>query len=84
VGVAGDANLKYLFRAGKELRPYLQGGLGIESLTSVGNNTGIGLGTGAGFGGGGLFLQGREVYGYGSYNVTSSGTFWQGGLGFMF
>jgi hypothetical protein len=83
-GVSGDGNLKYLFRAGKELRPYFQGGFGLESVTSVGNNTGVGLGTGGGFGGGGLFLQGHEVYAYGSYNISSSGPFWQGGLGFMF
>jgi hypothetical protein len=84
LAVAGDVNLKYLFLSSALIRPYLQGGFGLASSTTVGNNGGVALGTGGGFGGGGLFIKGRSVYAYGSYNISSSSPFWQAGLGFMF
>ena len=83
-GIAGDANLKYLFGSGG-LRPYIQGGLSVGSVTSVGDNTGVAAGTGGGFFGGGLFLIGQKIYGYGSINSAGGlNTFVQGGLGFYF
>jgi hypothetical protein len=84
LAIAGDANLKYLFMNG-DLRPYIQGGFSVASVTSVGDNTGIAAGVGGGFFGGGLFLTGQSVYAYGSINSAGGlNTFFQAGLGFYF
>jgi len=84
VAVAGDANLKYLFLNG-DLRPYIQGGFSVASVTSVGDNTGVAAGVGGGFFGGGLFLSGQKVFAYGSINSAGGlNTFFQAGLGFYF
>lgn len=84
LGVAGDANLKYLF-LDRAFRPYIQGGFSIGSVTSAGDNTGVAAGVGGGFFGGGLFITGQKIYAYGS--IDSAGglnTFYQAGLGFYF
>jgi hypothetical protein len=84
LAVAGDANLKYLFLDG-EIRPYIQGGFSVASVTSVGDSTGVAAGVGGGFFGGGLFLTGQKVFAYGSINSAGGlNTFFQGGLGFYF
>jgi hypothetical protein len=84
LAVAGDINLKYLF-LDRVFRPYIQGGFGAATVTTVGDNTGASAGVGGGFFGGGIFICGQKVYGYGSINSAGGlNTFLQGGLGFYF
>ena len=79
--IAGDIDLKYFFASGAA-RPFLQGGFGVGLGAKTGDNGGAGAGTGAGFVGLGILLGSPSVYGYGSFNASSSEhTFIQAGLG---
>lgn len=80
--LAGDVNMKYLFLSGV-FRPYLMGGLGLGSGTSVGDNTALGASAGGGFVGGGVLMRGHPVYAYLGLAIGNASTF-QFGVGFDF
>lgn len=73
--IGGDLDFKYLMGSGG-FRPYFQVG------TGYGVSTSIGIG-GSAYGGIGFFGMGSSWYGYGSYNISSSGGtgFFQIGIG---
>lgn len=83
LGLAGGINGKYLFDGGR-LRPYLQAGVGSAIGASVGKYTGIGAQFGGGYGGGGVYLGGKDLYGYLSANYMPHFFFAQAGIGMGF
>lgn len=80
LGLAGGINGKYLFN-GSKVRPYLQAGIGSAVGASIGKQTGLGANFGGVYGGGGLFIGGKDVYGFLSGNIMGSRMFLQAGLG---
>lgn len=80
--ILGDANIKYYFRPGTSVRPYIQGGMDAAIGGDVGKTTDLGAGIGGPFFGLGLFLGKPSFYGYGAVNTGQGGMFVQGGLGF--
>ena len=83
LSIGGDINLKYLFGSGF-FRPYLQGGMGLGTGLTIGDNTGAGAGTGGIFFGGGAFLMANPFHIYLGL-ITDGGDFGtQAGIGFPF